>query len=427
MYNTLMRAEIICIGTELLLGHIINTNAAYISQGLASIGIDVYHQITVGDNPRRLIDAIKQAAYRSDIVITSGGLGPTVDDITMSTLAAILGRDLVLDKSVLKEVKSYFRSRHLKFPRESIRQAYIPEGVICVKNKIGSAPGLIADYEGTVIICLPGPPREIEPMFDEGIIPYLKKKLGATSVIRSRTINIAGQAESRIDGMVRDLLNLKPPTTVGIYAKPGQVELKIMSKASSARQADRQIARIERKINARLKDSIFGYDNDTLESVVGDILRKSGKNIAIAESCTGGLISHRITNVSGSSDYFLMGMVAYSNTIKERVLCVSAKSLKTYGAVSGQVALEMAHGIRTLANSDIGLAITGIAGPAGGKRSKPVGLVYIALAQQNKDNLKTENRKSKTTVKEFRFCGSREHIKWQSSQAALELVRRSLK
>lgn len=412
LYNTLMRAEIICIGTELLLGHIVNTNAAYLSKGLAEIGIDVFHQVTVGDNPKRLIEAIKQAAFRSDIVITTGGLGPTVDDITMAIVAKLLCRDLILDKIILKDVKSYFKSRHLKFPRESIRQAYVPEGVHWIKNDIGSAPGLIADYEGKLIICLPGPPIEIEPMFDKDIIPYLKKKIGAPWVIKSRVVKITGLPESRLDGMVRDLLNLQPPTTVGIYAKPGQVELKIMSKAADGRKAALEIAKIERKIRSRIKDHIFGYDDQTLEGAVGDILRKRGKTIAIAESCTGGLVTHRITNVSGSSDYLIMGVVAYSNAIKESMLGVSPKALKRSGAVSGKVALQMARGVKFLAKADVGLGITGIAGPAAGTKKKPVGLVYVALVYGKKQ-----------VVEELRFRGSREHIKWQSSQAALDIIR----
>lgn len=410
-----MNAEIICIGTELLLGDIVNTNASFLSRTLAGIGIDVYRQVTVGDNPGRLMQALKAAASRADIVLTSGGLGPTVDDITMEIVGRILGRRMALDKKVLRDVKANFKARHVAFPCESARQAILPEGVPWVKNNVGSAPGLIADYHGAKIICLPGPPREIETMFTNDIIPYLKKHFRLKDVFRVRAIKVTGLPESKVNGMVHDLLRLKPPTTVGIYAKLGQVELKIMSKAKSARAADSAIAKIEKEIRSRMKDYIFGVDDETLESAVGGLLRKKGLTLAIAESCTGGLVANRITNVSGSSDYFTMGLVAYSNTIKERMLGVSPVSLKRYGAVSQDIALQMAKGIRFLARADIGLGITGIAGPTGGTKAKPVGLVYIALLTGKK-----------WAVRECRFRGSREEIKHQASQTALNLIRRNI-
>lgn len=410
-----MNAEIVCIGTELLLGHIVNTNTAFLAQKLAEAGIDVYHHIAVGDNRARLTAAFRQALSRADVVITSGGLGPTVDDITMETLASLIGRKLVLNKTILKDVKEYFRSKKLRFPEESIRQAYIPEGIKWIRNNVGTAPGIIAEYKEKVVICLPGPPREIEPMFVKDIIPYLKRRLDADWVIKSRTIKIAGSAESQVDGKVRDLLNLKPPTTVGIYAKLGQVDLKIMTKARSEREADISIARIERKIRTRLKDNIFGCDDETLEGAVGKILTAKKKTIAFAESCTGGLVSNRLTNVSGSSRYFKMAVVAYSNTIKENVLGISWELLTKYGAVSRQVALEMAKGLKFLACVDIAVAITGIAGPTGGTKQKPVGLVYIALVTDRK-----------RIVRECRFKGSREEVKFQASQTALDLIRRNI-
>lgn len=420
-----MNAEIVCIGTELLLGHIVNTNTSFLSQKLAEAGIDVYHHIAVGDNHSRLAAAFRQALSRADIVVTSGGLGPTVDDITTETLASFIGQKLVLNKTILGDVKEYFRSKKVKFPKESIRQAYIPQGVKWIRNKVGTAPGIIAEYKGKVIICLPGPPREIEPMFTKDIIPYLKRKhisgRAHLSVpyygpwtLKTRTIKTTGLAESQVDGKVRDLLNLKPPTTVGIYAKLGQADLKIMSKARSDRQANIAISKVEKKIRSRLKDYIFGCDDETLEGTVGKLLAAKKKTIAIAESCTGGLVSNRITNVSGSSKYFKMGLVTYSNETKENILGVSRDSLRKYGAVSKQVALEMAAGIKLLACVDIAVAITGIAGPTGGTKSKPVGLVYIALFTGKKQ-----------IVKEFYFKGSREEIKFQASQVVLDLVRKN--
>ncbi len=406
-----MNAEIISIGTELLLGHVVNTNAAFLSEKLAEAGVDVYRHTTVGDNPSRLTAAIMRALGRSDMVITSGGLGPTVDDITIETVARLIGKKLVLNKTVLEDVKSYFRLKRVPFPKESIRQAYIPEGVKWVRNRVGTAPGLIIQYFSKKIVCLPGPPKEIVPMFERDILPIIKKMSGGL-IIRSRTIKTTGLAESQVDGKVRDLLNLKPPTTVGIYAKLGQVELKIMAKAKTAREAGRNIANIEKKIRSRLKGYIFGCDGETLESSVVNSLIKRGLTIATAESCTGGLLSHRLTNVSGSSKCFKSGVIVYENEAKENFLGVSHKTLTRHGAVSSPVAIEMARAIKHYACTDIGVAITGIAGPTGGTKSKPVGLVYIALV--------TDKR---CTVQNAIFRGSREDIKFQASQTALNLTR----
>jgi len=411
-----MNAEIVSIGTELLLGDIVNTNAAFLSRKLAEAGIDVFQQITVGDNPARLTAAILRALGRSDVVITSGGLGPTVDDITMETVAHILRRPLVLNKTVLKGVKAYFKLRNVRFPEECSRQAYIPEGVTLVCNDVGTAPGLVAKYATKLIVCLPGPPRELEPMFRNRVLPILQKKLKNDWVIRSRTIKTTGLAESLVDGKVRDLLNLKPPTTVGIYAKLRQVELKIMAKARTEKEALGNIAAIERKIRSRLGACIFGCDVETLESVVGSTLAKKNLTIATAESCTGGALANRITNVAGSSGYFMSGVVTYSNESKENLLGVGRETIRRYGAVSKQTALEMAAGIKHFACVDIGVAITGVAGPDGGSAKKPVGLVFIALAYGRK-----------RMAFEFRFTGSREEIKFQASQAALDIIRRSVK
>ncbi|MFA5146370.1 MAG: competence/damage-inducible protein A [Candidatus Omnitrophota bacterium] len=424
-----MTAEIVAIGTELLLGHVVNTNAAFLSQKLAEAGIDVFHHTTVGDNPGRLTEAIRKALGRSDVVITSGGLGPTVDDITIETIAKLTGRELILDRAVLKDLNGYFKLRRIKAPRDSIRQAYIPEGAKRIRNRVGTAPGLIVEVRGKVIIALPGPPREIEPMVEHEILPYLLKHYALNPIpytLRSRTIKLTGLAESQVNAKAKDLLSLKPPTTVGIYAKLGEVDLKIMAKADSDREAARVIGRIEGKIHSRLRGNIFGYDEDTLEGAVANALKRKKLTIATAESCTGGFVSHRITNVSGSSGYFMMGIIAYSNESKVNMLGVSPFTLKKYGAVSREVALEMAEGVRRLAGTDIGLSLTGIAGPTGGTKSKPIGLVYIALAMDDCKKLKAESRKLKALVKEFRFKGTREEIKFQASQAALELVRRNV-
>lgn len=410
-----MKAEIISIGTEILLGQILNTNQQWLSLKLAELGIDVYCQSTVGDNPGRLDRAIRQGLGRSDIVITTGGLGPTVDDITLETVSRALSRKLVYDKTIAAKIKAHFGSQCLDMPAGNLRQAYIPKGAKVMKNTVGTAPGFIVEEAGKILVTLPGPPRELNQMFERYAMPYLRKKVGSDWVIKVRTINITGLPESAVDRKVKDLLKSPPPVTVGIYAKPALIELKITAKAKNEKTAKALMDSVDKKIFARLKDHIFGRDNDTLEGITGKVLAAKHKTLSIAESCTGGLISSRITDIPGSSRYFWMGVVAYSNAAKVSQLNVPPAVISKYGAVSRQTAAAMAKNIRDISGADIGLSVTGIAGPGGATKTKPVGLVYIALAMPGK-----------TTCKEFRFRGDRETIKFRSSQAALDLLRRSL-
>ncbi|MCX5678513.1 MAG: competence/damage-inducible protein A [Candidatus Omnitrophica bacterium] len=407
-----MRAEIISIGTELLLGHILNTNAAYLSRKLAELGIDLYYQTTVGDNPERLIQTIRKAIARSDIVILTGGLGPTIDDVTMESVARLTDRPLVLNKIVLKDIERYFKARGFKPPSGNDRQARVPQGAKCLHNKFGTAPALIVEHLGKVIVCLPGPPREMEPLFEDGVTQYFRKKFRSEEIIRTRTIKTIGLPESRVNAIVKDLLKLPPPTTVGIYAKLREVHLVVMAKAESDARARKAIAAVEKKILSRLKNCIFGYDDDTLESIVIKSLIEKKLTISVAESCTGGLLSKRFTDISGSSGCFVAGIVSYSNESKEKLLGLPKELINKYGAVSGQVCGRMAFGVRHIVRTDIGVGITGIAGPTGGSLRKPVGLVYISLATNEK-----------LIVKEFRFNGSRQDIRWQASQAALDMIR----
>ncbi|MFA5339634.1 MAG: competence/damage-inducible protein A [Candidatus Omnitrophota bacterium] len=410
-----MKAEIISIGTEILLGQILNTNQQWLSLKLAELGVDVYYQSTVGDNPERLARAIRQGLLRSDIVITTGGLGPTVDDITLEAISRAMPKKLIFHRAIASKIKSHFGSQCLNMPSGNLRQAHIPEGAKVLANNVGTAPGFIVEEAGKMLIALPGPPRELNPMFERYAMPYLRKKAGTDRVIRIRTIKMTGLPESAVDLKVKDLLESPPPVTVGIYAKPALIELKITAKAKNEKAAKTLIDRIDKKITARLKGYVFGRDNETLEGAVGKILAANAKTLAIAESCTGGLISTRITDIPGSSRYFRMGVVAYSNDAKISQLCVSPGTISKYGAVSRQTAVEMAKNIRDISGADIGLSVTGIAGPGGATKAKPVGLVYIALAIPGK-----------TIWKVFRFRGDREMIKFRSSQAALDLLRRSL-
>ncbi len=410
-----MNAEIIATGTEFLLGHNIGTNAAYISKALSHIGIDVYRHITVGDNKERLASAIKEGLKRADIVITTGGLGPTVDDITIGTLAHIINKDLVFNKSIFKDIRNYFKRRNLKLPKDSIKQVLIPRGADWIKNRVGTAPGLIIKHQKRFLIALPGPPRELRPMLEKKVLPYLKRLQGPSWMIKSKSFKLIGLPEAKVNEKVKDLLILSGHITVGIYMHLGQVELRITTKAQSDKKADKNIKQLEQKIRKRFGNLIYGVDSDTLQSVVGGILTKRKKTLAIAESCTGGYISNLITNSPGSSKYFLTSVVAYSNNAKISRLNVPKALIKKYGAVSKEVAAAMAENVRILAGSDIGLGITGIAGPTGQTKKKPIGLVYIAISA-----------KKKRIAKEFHLLGSREEIKLQASQQALNLLRLNL-
>jgi nicotinamide-nucleotide amidase len=410
-----INAEIISIGSEILLGQIIDTNASYLAKRLAELGINLYHQSVVGDNPARLKATVRQATARSDIVITCGGLGPTVDDITISTISASIGRPLALNKDIAKSIKKFFKKRNIKMPSYVVRQAYIPEGALAVENRVGTAPGVIIDYENKTIVNLPGPPRELMPIFENAVIPYFKKRYKTRSTILTRTIRIAGQPESAINKKIKKFLMMKGNVTTGIYARIGEVDIKITAKAESRQSASNQIKKVEKNILRLVGRYVYGFDDDTLEVAVGKKLLKKKMTLSVAESCTGGLISNRITNVSGSSKYFDRCIVTYSNKSKVQELGVGKELIKKYGAVSRPVAIAMAKGMLKKSGSNVAIAVTGIAGPSGGTKKKPAGLVYIALA-----------RKKKVLCTERYFIGNRKDIKHQTAIAALELLRKTL-
>ena len=431
LYIEVMRAEVIAIGTELLLGFTPNSDAATLGGVLAGLGIDCYHHVTVGDNRRRLASDIETALGRSDLVITCGGLGPTVDDITLETIASVTRRPLLLNRKILKAIRSRFARLKIKMPKTNVRQALIPQGAAVFPNEVGTAPGFMLKLktqrgqtplgdrsqdlspgsDPRLLVALPGPPAELIPMVAKHLIPRLRRYTGKT-LIRSRTLKLAGITESEVDAKVSDILKLKGTVTVGIYAHPGQVDLRITAKAPNEKSAHRLIAGVESKIRGRLKNLIFAADQETLEAAVGKLLKARRLTLGIAESCTGGLIQHRITEVPGSSDYFRGGLISYSNDLKISILGVPAELLRKRGAVSPQVAAKMALGIRYATGSDIGLSVTGIAGPTGGTRKKPVGLVYIGLSTPKR-------------IQAFRhqFSGDRSTVKFKSSQATLNIVR----
>lgn len=408
-----MICEIISVGTELLLGDIVNSNAQYLSQKLSLLGFDVYHHSVVGDNINRLIDQINLSRSRSDIIITTGGLGPTDDDITKEGISNALGIEMILHEESLKKIKSYFDRIGKDMPRINIKQAYMLPNSIVIENDNGTAPGLICEHEENIFILLPGPPKEMIPMFDNKIFSYLKKK--SNSIIKSRTLRVAGIGESSLQDMLYDLMKKQTNPTIALYAKEGEVQIRITAKSKDENHAGSIIDGSIKKIKEILGHSIYGYDEETLEYVINELLQHNNKTIAIAESCTGGLVSSRLTDIPNASRSFINGVVCYSNESKINMLGVNKDTLVNYGAVSKETAAEMAIGIKEISKTNIGLSITGIAGPDGGTEEKPVGLCYIGLAIDNK-----------IYTHKCLFNGNRLKIKWLTSTKALDIVRKSL-
>ena len=380
-------AEIICVGTELLLGDIINTNAAYLSQRLAELGIPVYHQSVVGDNPKRLADELSAAFVRADLVIMTGGLGPTCDDLTKETVASLFGHPLVMDAEALEFIKTYFKNRGIVMTPNNEKQALVPEGCIVFHNDCGTAPGMAieggcgAPLEGRAAILLPGPPREMKAMFEKSALPYLKSR--TNSALVSKNVQLIGIGESTAESILRPLIDESENPTIAPYAKAGEVRMRVTAKASSADEASAMCdALIERIRATEVGKFIYGVDVGSIENAVLIKLRAEGKTLASAESCTGGFIAKRITDIPGSSDVFVGSAVTYANEAKIKMLGVAPETLEKWGAVSEAVAIEMADGIRRALGADVGISTTGIAGPGGGSDEKPVGTVWIAISTE---------------------------------------------
>jgi nicotinamide-nucleotide amidase len=409
-----LTAEIIAIGSELLAPDRSDTNSLWLTEKLNSIGIEVKLKTIVGDDDARLEEAIKDAVRRSRVVITTGGLGPTEDDITRKVAARALGRRLLLDEAVLEWIRGRFESFGRKMPERNSRQAMVIDGAEVLDNPNGSAPGLYLEHEETAIALLPGPPREMQPMFESFVLPRLTEKSGSLRV-RRRVLKVAGLGESALDEMISPVyLQYENPQTTILFNQT-EVEVHLVANARSDREADALLDRLTEQLEERLGKSIFSFAGESMEEVVGLKLSVGRFSLAVAESCTGGLISQRLTSIPGSSKFFIEGVVAYSNEAKTRTLGVEPMLLLEHGAVSAEVAEAMAEGVRTRAGTDFGISVTGIAGPDGGSDEKPVGLVYIALA----DDAHTEHRK-------LMIPGDRHLIRWRASQAALDLLRRRL-
>lgn len=409
-----MKAEIISIGTELLLGHVVNSDAAIIGRELAALGLDVVNMQTVGDNPERLLDALSLAASRADIIITSGGLGPTDDDLTKTTVARFTGRELVQSQEALAMLREYFGSR-LITPNQ-MNQALFPAGATILPNNVGTAPGCAVPFgENGFIILLPGPPSELTRMLEEAVRPFLLSL--SDSVIHSINIRTFGIGEGAAASLISDLMQSANPT-VAPYASRGEMFVRVTAKARTAEQAKHLAEPVIADIRRRLGDVIYGTDVDSLEEAVVRRLLAGRTSIATAESCTGGLLAKRITDVPGASEIFQLGLVTYSNQAKTDLLGISSLLLSEVGAVSPEVARAMAASVRKLAKSDIGIGITGIAGPFGGTPQKPVGLVYIALDCEKGCYLHKLEPLG-------RYLG-REWVRERASGIALDMVRRLL-
>ena len=409
-----MRAEIIATGTELLSGGLPDTNSIFLSEELMLIGLVTAFKTVVGDNEKDMEEALRRALDRVDAVIITGGLGPTEDDITRKVVAKILKRRLVLNEDALKAVKSTLAGRGKEYANTSDRQALIPGAARLLANPVGVAPGFFLDEGNKFVAALPGVPKEMQAMFRQGLKQALEERFTGKLFIKRRVLRTFGLPESKINEAINDILKKENPV-VGLTAKETGVDIRIIARETSAELSQVLAERTDARIREKLGDAIYGVDGQDMEEVVGALLKQRRLKLSVAESCTGGLIGARITNIPGSSEYFERGVVTYSNAAKTEMLGVPAALMDRRGAVSREVAEAMAQGIRQAARTDLGLSVTGIAGPDGGTKEKPVGLVYISLSSAH--GVKTE---------EHKFLGNREQIRTKAAQMALDTVRRHL-
>ncbi len=412
-----MIAELISVGTELLLGNIVNTNAAFLSEQCAKLGLAVYYQTVVGDNGERLKETIQIAKNRADVIILGGGLGPTEDDLTKETAAEVFGKQLVMDEHSRELIKGYFEKLgrdKTAITENNWKQARVPEGCIVVDNDNGTAPGIIMETEGKIVILLPGPPNEMIPMWKKDIAPYLKSKQPDT--IESVTLKICGMGESRVETELLDLIDTQTNPTIATYAKTGEVHVRLTAKAENAEAARELMKPVVWEIKSRLGKYLYTTDeNMTLEESIVHLLKAAGMTLTTVESCTGGLLTGRIINAAGASEVFQEGFVTYANRAKRKLVGVKKSTLKEYTAVSEETAREMAEGGLQAAEADACISVTGIAGPDGGTEEKPVGLVYIGCCIQGK-----------TVVRKYQFTGNRQKIRDHAVVSALVLLRECL-
>lgn len=408
-----MTVELISVGTELLLGNIVNTNAAYLAEKCADLGLACYYQSVVGDNAERLGAVLKAAIGRSDVVILSGGLGPTEDDLTKEVAAKVTGRELYMHEPSKKQIEDFFKRRNMEPTGNNWKQAMMPKGAIVVENENGTAPGVILEEDGKKIILLPGPPNELVPMFEKSIMPYLAE---GNSTIYSQTVKICGVGESRAETMVKDLIDKQANPTIAPYAKNCEVHFRVTAKAENEKEAKKLLKPVVKELKSRFENHVYTTDVDTtLEKAVVDLLAANKLTVSTVESCTGGMLAARIINVPGVSDVYKSGYITYSNKAKRKILGVKKGLLEKKGAVSEEVAREMAKGAALISKAEVTVAVTGVAGPGGGTEEKPVGLVYIAC-----------NVCGKIKVKKYNFDGNRAKIRETTVSSALILMRQCI-
>ena len=374
-----MIVEVINTGTEILLGEILNTNFQYLSKHLNNMGFDVLYQTTIGDNAQRMKQAVEQAMERADLIIITGGLGPTRGDITKDTVVEICGLECYLDLDTWGRIDAFFAKKGTCTPANNDKQAMIPVGAEILQNDVGTAPGLFINHNGKYLVLLPGPPSEMTDICEKQLWPLLEQKFGNQGIILSRTLHLRGIGESLTAEKIDDLILEQSNPTIAIYARHGEILVRLTAKAAKRQDANRMLDQCEELVRTRLEQYIYGVDDESLPAVLGKKLLQQGKTISFAESCTGGLASSLVTDIPGSSEYLLGSAVTYTNGIKNKLLNVQLETLQEFGAVSRETACEMAAGVRKLFGSDYGISITGNAGP-GGSENKPVGLVYIAVA-----------------------------------------------
>lgn len=408
-----MTVELVSVGTELLLGNIVNTNAAYLSEKCAALGLSCFYQSVVGDNRERLTAVLKTALERADVVITSGGLGPTEDDLTKETAAELMGRTLYMHEPSKKSIQEYFKRRNLELTENNWKQAMMPEGAIVVENENGTAPGVIIEGEGRKMILLPGPPNEMKPMFEKSIAPYLSEE---KATIYSKTVKVCGVGESKAETMIKDMIDSQTNPTIAPYAKNCEVHLRVTARAENEKSAKKLVKPVVKELKNRFGSHVYTTNEDTtLEMAVVELLKEHGLTVSTAESCTGGMLAGRLINVAGVSDVYQAGYVTYANKAKQKILGVKKGLLKKKGAVSEEVAKAMAKGAAAVSKADVTVAVTGIAGPGGGTEEKPVGLVYIAC-----------NVCGRVTVKKYHFSGNRAKIRETTVSSALILMRQCM-
>jgi len=407
-----MKAEIISIGSEILKGQITDTNANFIAKKLVELSIDLQHISVVSDNLKSLLSTLKLAFQRSDLIITTGGLGPTEDDITYQAIARALNLKLIKYPEAEENLKKILHKIKIKVSPSNLKQVYLPEGAKIIINQYGTAPAMILEKDNKIICSFPGVPHEMKNLIEENLIPYLKEKFPPSIIKKSKILKVTGLGESSVNELIRDYINKQTNFSFGIYANPEDIQVQVTTQAPTEKETDKLLQFSVNQLTKILGNYIYGIDDETLEEVVGKLLKTKKLKVAVAESCTGGMLGEMITRIPGSSEYFQGGVISYSAKVKEDLLKVPPEVIKKYGEVSEEVARLMAEGVRINCHSDIGISITGIAGPGGATEKKKVGLVYMALADGKK-----------TVAQKHQLFGDRQLIRLRASRRALNMLR----